>query len=110
MTDLEGVASYFQHWLSWQERERAREGLETTDETAIIKPPSWPSRRQLKAIIGAVQDAQKEIDRLGLANKGGDGMLRDANLVIADLREKGRENIRLGRENAELRARVKALE
>jgi hypothetical protein len=79
MTDLEGIASYFEYWLIWQERERSREGIETTDETVIIKPPSWPSRRQMKAIISAAQDAEKRIAGL-------EALLVDAQEEIAELK------------------------
>ena len=55
-------------------------------------------------------EAEKLLRAATLRIAGLEAMLSDANMVIADLREKGRENIRLGRENAELRVRVKALE
>ena len=69
MTDLEGIASYFDWWLQHQERERAREGLQTDDNTMIVKPPKWPDRRQLKAISGAALDGQKRIAELEAAAK-----------------------------------------
>ena len=64
MTDLEDIASYFEWWLQCQERERAREGLQTDDDTMIVMPPNWPNRRQIKSIIGAAQDAQRRIEEL----------------------------------------------
>lgn len=63
-------------------------------------PPKRPYEKPTLVRAGGLKD-------LASRCAGLEAMLSDANMVIADLREKGRENIRLGRENAELRAALR---
>ncbi len=60
---LDCCAAYFEHWLAYQDRERSRDGLETTDDTAIITPPEWPTRGNLQAIVGALREAQEALTK-----------------------------------------------
>lgn len=57
---LDVIARQLQSWLDWQEQERAREGIETTDDTHIMRPPVWPTRGTIKAWIKALQEADPE--------------------------------------------------
>jgi hypothetical protein len=48
---LNCIALTLEYWLNSQASERKNEGIETTDDTAIISPPSWPTRGTLKEWI-----------------------------------------------------------
>jgi hypothetical protein len=61
---LERVASlqdHFKMWLRHNEQTRASEGIETTDATFIITPPSWPSHAAVKHWVDTLELARRVI-------------------------------------------------
>lgn len=46
-------------WAEFDKAQRDREGLETTDDTHILCPPTWPSHGMLKNWAAALEDASK---------------------------------------------------
>lgn len=60
---LNEMARQFDWWRRFDREKRDKEGLETTDETAIIAPPSWPSHGILKAWSEALDRAAPQQPR-----------------------------------------------
>lgn len=65
--DLGHIADYFQHWLDWQAKDRAKEKLLHTDEHTTLRwpipldgatPPQWPTRGGIAGIISAIRKAE----------------------------------------------------
>mgnify|MGYP001480168482 CR=1 FL=1 len=46
---LDTIRRQADHWVEYNTASRAREGLESTDDTYIMAPPHWPSHGQLRA-------------------------------------------------------------
>ncbi len=52
VSDLEVMRALLSHWLDWNAKQRADEGLPTDDETkVIVVPTNWPTRGNLKAMV-----------------------------------------------------------
>ena len=58
-TNLTECANYFQHWLDLQLTDRQKEGLDTSDNNVVMRPPTWPTRGLLKRIIATLNEARE---------------------------------------------------
>lgn len=59
---LDYMASTFQGWIDFELAQRAKEGLDTTDGTAVMSPDVWPTHGQLKSWIALLREVH---DRIG---------------------------------------------
>lgn len=67
--DLQAMHALLSHWLDWNAKQRADEGLPTDDETkVIVVPTNWPTRGALQDMVNTLDWA---IDRIGPAEHGG---------------------------------------
>lgn len=60
--EIEGIIA---HWLKYDREDRAREGLETTPDTHLMSPPTWPSHGQLEHWISAIQKSRAALTTMG---------------------------------------------
>ncbi len=59
---LDYMARTFQGWIDFELAQRAKEGLGTTDDTAVMSPDFWPTHGQLKNWIALLREVH---DRIG---------------------------------------------
>ena len=57
---LDVIERTVQGWIQFDSAQRAVDGLATTDATAIMSPPTWPTHGMLKAWIKTLQEARED--------------------------------------------------
>lgn len=58
---LDYMARTFQGWIDYELAQREKEGLRTTDSTAIITPDRWPTHGQLKHWVALLREVHEMI-------------------------------------------------
>lgn len=61
---LDTMKRIFAHWAEWDKAARDREGIETTPDTYIMNPPTWPSHGQIAEWVKTLSEAQQCIEEL----------------------------------------------
>lgn len=60
---LDTIAKSVQWWMDFDKGQRDKEGIETTDDTHIYSPPTWPSYGMLKNWVAALEDACDQLSQ-----------------------------------------------
>lgn len=59
---LDTIRREIQSWLDWQASERRHEGIETSDDTLLMRVPAWPTRGVLKNWVAALERAHGAVE------------------------------------------------
>ncbi|KQT59958.1 hypothetical protein ASG52_19730 [Methylobacterium sp. Leaf456] len=84
-SQLRVIAKLIEYWLDFDTEQRSREGLETTRDTHLIAPPSWPSHGALRAWVGTLSEASA-----ALASSAGpvpDEMRRNVESLVKTIKD-----------------------
>ena len=61
---LDTIAREVQSWIDWNRRERDAEGIETNEDTHVMRVPAWPSHGTLGNWVEALNNAIQALRQL----------------------------------------------
>lgn len=56
------ISNHLQRWIDYDLEKRTKKGIETTDATHIMAPPTWPSHGQIKHWIKTLKGIENPVE------------------------------------------------